>query len=106
MGRARHISRPLFPGTEHPLHRARRYHPWPEYRRSRRSGGSPGRCFHRAGYRPAARLVASRSAAAMIVGEITIIGAVVAVAYVSVVGSVLWWMLHIPQAGGLEQQVQ
>lgn len=42
----------------------------------------------------------------MIVADVTVIGAVVAVAYVSVVGSVLWWMLHIPQAGGLEQQVQ
>lgn len=35
----------------------------------------------------------------------TPLGAVIALVYVSVICSILWWMLHLPQAGGIEQHV-
>jgi nucleotide-binding universal stress UspA family protein len=37
---------------------------------------------------------------------ITPVGAVIGVVYVGVIVSILWWMLHVPQAGGIEQQVR
>jgi len=37
--------------------------------------------------------------------QISAIGGLLAVVYVGTIGSILWWMLHIPQVGGIEQQV-
>ena len=42
----------------------------------------------------------------MIEDGITPVGAVIGVVYVGVIVSILWWMLHVPQAGGIEQQVR
>jgi len=35
----------------------------------------------------------------------SIIGALIAITYVSVISNILWWMLHIPKAGNLQQHV-
>jgi nucleotide-binding universal stress UspA family protein len=37
---------------------------------------------------------------------ISAIGAIVGIVYVVCIVSILWWMLHLPQAGGIEQQVK
>jgi nucleotide-binding universal stress UspA family protein len=36
---------------------------------------------------------------------LTLIGAVIAVAYVASITSILWWMLHVPPAGDIDQHV-
>jgi nucleotide-binding universal stress UspA family protein len=41
----------------------------------------------------------------MILEGVTVIGAVIAVAYVASITSILWWMLHVPAAGDIEQHV-
>jgi nucleotide-binding universal stress UspA family protein len=41
----------------------------------------------------------------MTLAAVTPIGAVVALVYVSAITSILWWMLHLPQVGGIEQHV-
>ena len=41
----------------------------------------------------------------MISEAVTPLGAVIAVGYVAAISSILWWMLHIPAAGGVEQHV-
>jgi nucleotide-binding universal stress UspA family protein len=38
--------------------------------------------------------------------QITLIGALIALFYVSVIGSIMWWMLHVPKAGDVEQHVR
>jgi len=35
----------------------------------------------------------------------SIIGALIAITYVSVISNILWWMLHIPKVGNLQQHV-
>lgn len=42
----------------------------------------------------------------MIADQLTVLGAVIAVAYVSSIGSILWWMLHVPKVGDVEQEVR
>jgi nucleotide-binding universal stress UspA family protein len=42
----------------------------------------------------------------MILERVTVIGAVIAVAYVTTISSILWWMLHVPKAGGIDQHVR
>ncbi|MGH2448880.1 MAG: universal stress protein [Chloroflexota bacterium] len=42
----------------------------------------------------------------MIEQDLSALGGIIAVVYLSTVGSIIWWMLHIPRAGGLEQHVQ
>lgn len=42
----------------------------------------------------------------MIHDQVTIIGAVIALVYVTTIGSILWWMLHVPKAGDVEQHVK
>jgi nucleotide-binding universal stress UspA family protein len=37
--------------------------------------------------------------------QLSLIGAVLALVYVGTISSILWWMLHIPKVGGIEQQV-
>jgi nucleotide-binding universal stress UspA family protein len=41
----------------------------------------------------------------MIYESASVIGALIAVVYVSAIGSILWWMLHVPSAGNIESQV-
>lgn len=41
----------------------------------------------------------------MVHEAITPIGGVIALVYVAAITSILWWMLHIPQAGGIQQHV-
>jgi nucleotide-binding universal stress UspA family protein len=36
----------------------------------------------------------------------SVLGAVIALAYVSTIGSILWWMLHPPPTGDVEQHVR
>jgi nucleotide-binding universal stress UspA family protein len=38
--------------------------------------------------------------------SITIIGAIIALVYVTTISSILWWMLHIPKVGDIEQHVR
>jgi hypothetical protein len=33
-------------------------------------------------------------------------GSIIAVAYATIIVSILWWMLHVPRAGDVEQQVR
>jgi nucleotide-binding universal stress UspA family protein len=42
----------------------------------------------------------------MIRDQISLLGGILAVAYATTISSILWWMLHVPQAGGIEQQVR
>lgn len=41
----------------------------------------------------------------MISEQLTLIGLVIALGYITSISSILWWMLHIPEAGDVEQQV-
>lgn len=41
----------------------------------------------------------------MIEESVTVIGALIALVYVSVIGSILWWMLHVPGIGDIESHV-
>ncbi len=38
--------------------------------------------------------------------EAEVIGPVIAVAYVAAIGSILWWMLHIPRVGDVEEHAK
>jgi nucleotide-binding universal stress UspA family protein len=38
--------------------------------------------------------------------QASVIGAVIALIYVGTISSILWWMLHIPRAGDVEQHVR
>jgi nucleotide-binding universal stress UspA family protein len=38
--------------------------------------------------------------------QASVVGAVIALVYVGTISSILWWMLHIPRAGDVEQQVK
>jgi nucleotide-binding universal stress UspA family protein len=38
--------------------------------------------------------------------QASVVGAVVALVYVGTISSILWWMLHVPRAGDVEQQVR
>jgi nucleotide-binding universal stress UspA family protein len=38
--------------------------------------------------------------------SISAIGAIIAFVYVGTISSILWWMLHIPSAGSIEQHVE
>lgn len=42
----------------------------------------------------------------MIEQQVTIVGAVIAVVYVGAISSIIWWMLHVPKAGDVEQHVK
>jgi nucleotide-binding universal stress UspA family protein len=41
----------------------------------------------------------------MIVESASVLGAVIALFYVGAIGSILWWMLHVPTVGNIESQV-
>jgi len=42
----------------------------------------------------------------VILEQVSVIGALVAAVYVSTIGSILWWMLHVPRVGDVEQEVK
>jgi len=42
----------------------------------------------------------------LIYQQATIVGALVALAYITTIGSILWWMLHVPKVGDVEQEVR
>jgi len=42
----------------------------------------------------------------VILEGVTALGALLAVAYVTTISSILWWMLHVPKAGDIEQHVR
>lgn len=42
----------------------------------------------------------------MINESVSVLGAVIALVYVGVISSILWWMLHIPSAGNIESHVR
>lgn len=42
----------------------------------------------------------------MIEESASVIGAVIALVYVGAIGSILWWMLHIPSVGDIESHVR
>lgn len=42
----------------------------------------------------------------MIDQQVTILGAAIAVVYASTISSIIWWMLHVPKAGDVEQHVK
>lgn len=42
----------------------------------------------------------------MVVEQVSVLGALIAAVYVSTIGSILWWMLHVPREGDVEQQVK
>jgi nucleotide-binding universal stress UspA family protein len=38
--------------------------------------------------------------------DISVIGVIIGVAYATTIGSILWWMLHVPKVGDVEQHVR
>jgi len=38
--------------------------------------------------------------------QFTLLGALIAVCYAASIGSILWWMLHVPNVGDVEQEVK
>jgi nucleotide-binding universal stress UspA family protein len=43
---------------------------------------------------------------AVVHDQASVIGAVVALVYATTISSILWWMLHVPRAGDVEQHVK
>jgi nucleotide-binding universal stress UspA family protein len=37
--------------------------------------------------------------------QVSVLGAILALVYATTISSILWWMLHIPKVGGIEQQL-
>jgi nucleotide-binding universal stress UspA family protein len=42
----------------------------------------------------------------MIHESVTLLGAIIALAYATTIGSILWWMLHVPRVGDVEQHAK
>lgn len=42
----------------------------------------------------------------MVEGTVTLLGAIIALTYMTTIGSILWWMLHVPRAGDVGEHAK
>src|SRR5581483_8663936 len=100
------LARTLLRGRQHRVYCAGCYHSGAQCDGTCSAGRNPGSDLHRAGTGTPARLQGESEAGRVMHEQLTVIGALIALVYVSVISSILWWMLHVPKVGDVEQHVK